>query len=1051
MKVQKPQSKINFPELEKTVLNFWKENQVFQKSIEQRQDAEPWSFYDGPPFATGLPHYGHLLAGMIKDVIPRFWAMKGKKIERRFGWDCHGLPVEFEVEKQLGLKGRQDIVEHGVAEFNETCRSIVLRYTQEWRETVERMGRWIDFDNDYKTMDPEFMESVWAVFKQLWEKGLIYEDKKVLPYSTPIASPLSNFEANLNYQDVQDPSVYVKFKLKDQDNSFFLVWTTTPWTLPANLAIAVNPDMDYVKVKVESEQWYIHADLFESVVKKKAGQKDAQIVETLKGKDLLGLKYEQLIPGFEDLSNEQSFTVYPADYVTADSGTGLVHIAPAFGEEDFAVGKNHGLEVLDHLDNQGYFIADNNLAAGEYFKDANKTIIAQLKNKDQLLLQETIQHSYPFCYRSDTPLIYRAISTWFVNVTSIKDKLIANNQQVHWVPEHVKDGRFGKWLENVKDWAISRNRFWGNPIPVWVNEETGEKLCVGSIAELEQLTGKKVNDIHKHFIDDLEIVSPKTGDILKRVPHVLDCWFESGSMPYAQNHYPFEMSDEQLNKVFPADFIAEGLDQTRGWFYTLMVLSTALFDKPAYKNVVVNGIVLAEDGRKMSKRLKNYPEPSVVLDEIGADALRLYLMQSGAVAAEDMKFSKEGMQEVVRKVLLPVWNAYSFFATYAAVDEWDPETDFSQNFEHELDQWILLKLKNMQHEINNNLSEFKLQGVMPAIHTFLDCLNNWYIRRSRRRFWKSENDGDKQQAFSCLYTVLVELSKCLAPSAPFFSDYLYQNLSLGHALAAKISVHLEDFSDALELTEEERTIERKIDLTRELSALGRELREKLKIKVRQPLATLYIGFLNESDASLIEDMLDTIKEELNVKNIQFETFSNMVSKAIKPNFKKVGKALGAKMKAFAQACKNLSTEQIETIAAGEALEIDGELYPNEYFVLELAQESHFKHECSVADQFVIAFDENLSEDLIQEGQARELINRVQNFRKESGLNVEDRINLAVHAEDEKVVHAFSTYIKKIEQETLSNLQLKKEGIEQLSYHTQENIDDVVVHIGLEKS
>ncbi|MCB0309439.1 MAG: isoleucine--tRNA ligase, partial [Bdellovibrionales bacterium] len=644
MKFQKPLKQIDFPKMEEEVLKVWKIDRIFERSVSEKSANDQWSFYDGPPFATGLPHHGHLLAGTIKDVIPRFWTMRGKQVSRRFGWDCHGLPVEFEIEKELNLKGRQDILNYGVGRFNDACRGIVLRYANEWRDTVERMGRWIDFDHDYKTMDPAFMESVWFIFKSLWDKGLIYEDKKVLPYSTPVASPLSNFEANLNYQNIQDPSIYIKFKVKNRDNTFLLVWTTTPWTLPANLGIAANPKFTYLEIRAkETGDIFILEEKLAGKIFKNLEKSDGhKILKRYEGRLLQGLHYEQLIPAFLGQLPKNVHQVFLADYVTDDAGTGLVHLAPAFGEDDYRIGKEHELPPLDHLDEQGHFTGDAAIALGYYFKDADKEIIAYLKSKGLLFRHETLQHSYPFCYRSDTPLIYRAISTWFVDVSKIKEKLIQNNQTINWVPRHLKDGRFGKWLEGARDWAISRNRFWGNPIPIWRDEESGESLCVGSIEELEKLTGKKIEDLHKQYLDPLTIVSPKTGKTLKRVPHVLDCWFESGSMPYAQQHYPFSINDEAFLKIFPADFIAEGLDQTRGWFYTLLVISTALGKGAPFKNVVVNGIVLAEDGRKMSKRHKNYPEPREVLDEFGADTLRIYLLQSGAVHGEDLRFSKEG-------------------------------------------------------------------------------------------------------------------------------------------------------------------------------------------------------------------------------------------------------------------------------------------------------------------------------------------------------------------------------------------------------------------------
>lgn len=1044
MKISKPASQISFVSMEEKVLQKWKDEGVFARSVNEKEEDQTWSFYDGPPFATGLPHHGHLLAGTIKDVVPRYWAMRGKKISRRFGWDCHGLPVEFETEKRLDLKGRKDILEFGVDKFNEECRSIVLRYTAEWRSTVERMGRWIDFDNDYKTMDITFMESVWAVFKKLWDQGLVYEDKKVLPYSTRITTPLSNFEANLNYQDVQDPAVTVKLVLEEDATTSLLIWTTTPWTLPANHAAAVNAEFEYAKVQVEgeNEKFIVVANRIKDLF----GKKKVTTLETFKGKDLVGKKYKQMVPTFEGKMTGEMLTVYGADYVTDDSGTGIVHLAP-YGEEDFEVFKRVGIDPYEHVDAEGFFTDECSIAVGQYFKDADKTIIAYLKEKGLLFKHETIQHSYPFCYRSDTPLIYKPVSTWFVNVTKIKDDLIANNQKTHWVPEHLRDGRFGNWLENARDWAISRNRFWGNPIPIWRNEETGETLCVGSKEELEKLSGQKVQDLHKHFVDDITITSPTTGDTLTRIPEILDCWFESGSMPYAQNHYPFSITDEQFDKIFPAEFIAEGLDQTRGWFYTLMVLSTALGKGPAFKNVVVNGIVLAQDGRKMSKRLKNYPDPVDVLSEFGADTLRIYLLQSGAVRGEDLRFSEEGLKEMTRKVLLPFYNAYSFFATYAAVDGWDPESDYTDSREHELDQWIEIKLKRLMQEIQNEMEQYHLSKVIPPLLRFIDDLTNWYIRRSRRRFWKSENDAAKNQAYSTLFHVLTQFSKLAAPFIPFISEHIYQSLKLGSDLTDKDSVHLDEYPLAQKVSEKELELEHAMDTIRDAVGLGRELREKLKIKNRQPLSEMFVGVVHAKEQTALEQMKQIVKEELNVHQVSFLPSDEIAKWNIKPNFKVVGKKLGPRMKEFQQEVGKLSSVQIETILNGKSVELLGDTFEAQDFLVELATLDSFAHPCHSAGSLVIGLDDKITEDLKQEGLSRELINRVQRFRKDCDLEVENRIDLFIQAET-SLQDAFSKHKDLIESETLSTISF---GQPQDSMKTlSESLEGESLTIGIQK-
>lgn len=1043
MKFGKPDPKINFPAMEERTLAFWDQNKIFEKSVDEKDESNRWAFYDGPPFATGLPHYGHLLAGTIKDVVPRYYAMNGKKIVRRFGWDCHGLPIEFEVEKKLDLKGRKDIINFGIGKFNEECRSIVLRYTSEWEATVKRMGRWIDFKNDYKTMDLEFMESVWNVFKQLWDKGLMYEDKKVLPYSTRVTTPLSNFEANLNYQDVQDPAVTVKLKLKDDPTISILVWTTTPWTLPSNLAAAVHPDFIYAKVKPEgsNESFIVLEKRIKDIFKKQK----VTVEKTMTGTELAGTRYEQMIPTFKGKITPAMHQVYTANYVTDESGTGIVHLAP-YGEEDFAVFKRVGIEPLEHLDEEGVVNSESPQFEGLYFKDADKKIIQYLKDQHLLFAHDTIMHSYPFCYRTDTPLIYRPISTWFVSVEKIKEQLLANNAQTHWVPEHLKDGRFGKWLEGARDWAISRNRFWGNPIPVWRNKDTGEMICIGSKEELEKLSGKKITDLHKHFIDDIEIKSPKTGDTLKRVPEILDCWFESGSMPYAQVHYPFSVNDKEFDRMFPAEFIAEGLDQTRGWFYTLSVLSAALGKGPAFKNVVVNGIVLAEDGRKMSKRLQNYPDPNDVLNQYGADTLRIYLLQSGAVAGESLKFSEEAMKEMTRKVLLPLWNAYSFLATYASVDGWDPSTQFETNRTNELDQWILIKLDVLKSNVHKEMGLFHLSKVVPPILDFIDDLTNWYIRRSRRRFWKSENDQDKNQAYSTLYEVLVEFCKIAAPFIPMITEEMYQKLKLGSKHAEKLSVHLDTFPAAKKHTDAEIQKMEAMDQVRKVVALGRELREKLKIKTRQPLATLYVGVVHDKQKAALTAMIPVMKEELNVRAIEFLPSAQMATWVVKPNFKLLGKSLGPKMKEFQGAIAKFSESEVTKILSGETMNIMGDNYGHESFLIELQANQAFHHSCHSAGSLVIAFDEKLTDDLKHEGMTREFINRVQQFRKDCELNVDDRITLAIDTDS-----TFAEVLKKFESmisyETLSQVQFGKPSASMKT--TSDEIDGHKVTFGIQ--
>jgi isoleucyl-tRNA synthetase len=652
MQAVKPQ--VSFPELEHQTIKIWDTQDTFKRSISERAGCPRYMFYDGPPFATGTPHYGHLLAGTIKDIVPRYWTMKGYYIDRRFGWDTHGLPIEMLTEKDLNLSGRKQILEYGVDKFNEACRSGVLRYVNEWEKTTKRLGRWIDFKNDYKTMDLKFMDSVWWVFKQLWDSGRVYEGVRVVPYSWRLSTPLSNFEAGNNYKDVQDPAVTIRFKLVDDSNLSILAWTTTPWTLPSNLALCVGPDIDYVEVKTADGERVLLAKSRLSTYFPKS--ENIEILRTVKGLDLVGLKYQPLFDFFTGQETEKCFTVLSDEYVTTEDGTGVVHQAPANGEDDYRIGSANGIPIFNPVDDDGNFYGLDAEFNGMNVKEADKVIIKILKEKGLLFKQETIQHSYPFCERSNTPLIYRAISAWYVRVEDLTEQMVENNSTIHWVPEHIKEGRFGKWLAAARDWNISRNRFWGNPLPIWRCDQCGELECLGSASELQEKSGQKVTDLHKHHVDPLTWACGKCnnsqGGIMRRVPEVLDCWFESGSMPYAQLHYPFE-NKEAFESSFPADFIAEGLDQTRGWFYTLMVLSTAIFKKAPFKNVIVNGMILAEDGKKMSKSLKNYPDPQEVMEEFGADALRLYMISSAVVRGESLKFSGAGVKEIVRSVMLP--------------------------------------------------------------------------------------------------------------------------------------------------------------------------------------------------------------------------------------------------------------------------------------------------------------------------------------------------------------------------------------------------------------
>jgi isoleucyl-tRNA synthetase len=1006
---------VSFPELEKDTLNFWRDRDIFRESLRQRQGAEAYVFYDGPPFATGLPHYGHLLAGTIKDVIPRYQTMTGKYVDRTFGWDCHGLPVENEMEKELGINSKHEIEEYGVDKFNEACRSIVLRYTEEWEHIVERTGRWVDFEKGYRTMDRDYMESIWWVFKQLWDKGLVYEGHKIMWYCPRCATPLSNFEVNQGYEEVEDPAITVRFKVFGDDNRYFLAWTTTPWTLPANLALTVGPEIDYVEVADGDARYILGADLVPVYWKDQA----PEIIARFKGADLIGLEYEPIFPYFCELRNSGAFRVIGAEFVSTDEGTGIVHTAPGFGEDDAAAAKANDVPAVCPIDDEGCYTAEVPDYHSRFVKDCDKDIIRRLKDEKNLVHRGVHKHNYPHCWRCDSPLLNKAIATWFVRVEKLKDRLLSANAQIRWVPEHLKEGRFGKWLENARDWAISRNRYWGCPLPIWRNADTGEIVCVGSVAELEELCGEKVDDIHKHFVDEITLPG-QDGTRLTRVPEVLDCWFESGSMPYAQNHYPFENKD-WLEQHFPADFIAEGLDQTRGWFYTLVVLGTALFDKPAFKNVVVNGLVLAEDGRKMSKRLKNYPDPNYIMDTYGADAMRLCLLSSPVVRGEDLRFSESAVKDVMRSVILPLWNAYSFLVTYARVDEWTPSGDVAappKNPENELDRWILARLQSTVADVREGMDNYELQRAAVRFTGFIEDLTNWYIRRSRRRFWKSTNDTDKNQAYATLHFVLTTFCKIAAPFIPFVTDEIWQNLRTPQMPE---SVHLCDFPEPLQAYMDE-ALERRMGHAMTAVSLGRHLRTQTTLKVRQPLAEAVLVSADPVVREDLQAMAGTIAEELNVKSVDVRQDEEaLVHIGAKPNFRSLGPKLGHNMKSANQQIGALTAETIRALRDGDTITLEfddggsAEIAFDDILVQREEREG-----MTVANEgaVTVALDTRLTDDLILEGWARELVSRIQNIRKEIGLEVSDRIVIR-HDLPEKAAQAIEQFADYIGNETLA--------------------------------
>ncbi|MGZ3669284.1 MAG: isoleucine--tRNA ligase [Bdellovibrionota bacterium] len=1006
-----------FPAMESSVLRYWQDQKIFDRLLSTKAQRKWFGFYDGPPFATGRPHYGHLLAGTIKDMVPRYWTMRGYHVERRFGWDCHGLPIEFEMEKRHNLSGSLAIRAFGVDKFNEACRGIVMEFAGEWRDTVERMGRWVDLDNDYKTMNPEFMESVWWVFAELWKKKLIYQGKKVVPYSWRLTAPLSNFEASQNYKSVQDPAITVLFPFTDHPEEALLAWTTTPWTLPANLALAVHKDYTYVKYPLL--QPLASGVKFAWVLRERAPAYAKELdlsreEDEKRGQEIAGRTYKPLFSYFENRKSAGAFRVILGDFVSREDGTGVVHMAPAFGEDDFYACQKEKIELVDPTDLEGNYTSEVsggplNLT-GKHVKDpeTDKLIVKFLKDAGRVLKQETIQHNYPFCERSDTPLIYKAISSWFVAVEQFNDRMQKHNQSVHWVPGHIRDGRFGKWLENARDWCISRNRFWGTPIPVWICGHCQHMQVVGSRAELDALAGRHVEDLHSHFVDKIEADCPacKTKNSLRRTPEVLDCWFESGSMPYAQVHYPFE-NKAAFQQQFPADFIAEGLDQTRGWFYTLTALSTALFDKPAFKNVVVNGMVLAEDGKKMSKRLKNYPDPTVILEKYGADALRLYMMKSPAVYGEELRFTERFLVEDMRAVLLPLWNSYQFFASYANIDAFHPslwKTAPPLDQRPRIDQWILALLKDTELSIHKEMEAYELANVFPQLARFLENLTNWYIRLNRARFWEAkgaEFTADKLSAYATLFEVLDRFGLLLAPYLPYFAEYL--NAALHHGLRPDElskhgvqSVHERLYSLPGALNASERTLIEEMKVTTKAINLGRSLRAEVKIGIRQPLASITFAGLSAEEKRLVTAQSGLIEQELNVKSLLFrENASELIDVFVKPELRALGKKLGAKLAPVKAELSKLDAAKIRELETSGSLIIAGETILKSEVLIEKKAKPGLN--AGDLDGIVAALDTKLTPELRREGLLRELVNRVQQRRKEMKLNLTDRIRVTYAA------------------------------------------------------
>ena len=975
-------SKPNFSEIENEIINFWDKDETFNKTLNKGQSSE-FVFYDGPPFANGLPHYGHLLTGFVKDIIPRFQTMLGNKVDRRFGWDCHGLPAEMESEKELGVSGRAEIIKFGVENFNEHCQKSVMKYTQEWEKSVNRQARWVDFKNDYKTMDISYMESVIWAFKELWKKGLIYEKDRVMPYSWKAETPISNFETRLDnsYREREDPAVTVKFRLDEETkftNTSILIWTTTPWTLPSNLAVAVNSELDYVLISNESEKLIIGEFALSKYDNELSGYR---VEKKFKGADLVGLKYCPVFNYFVKQPN--AFKVLSAEFVNTEEGTGIVHMAPGFGEDDQSICEDNDIKTVCPVDSRGQFTSEISDYSGQLVFDANPEIIKKLKLDGNLLKRENYKHNYPHSWRTDEPLIYKTLNSWYVEVSKFRDSMVSNNQKINWIPDHIKDGAFGNWLAGARDWSISRNRFWGTPIPVWKSDDPNyPRIDVyGSLDEIEADFGVRPDNLHRPYIDELTRPNPDdpTGkSTMRRVEEVFDCWFESGSMPFAQVHYPFE-NKEWFESHFPADFIVEYIAQTRGWFYTLMVLSTALFDKPPFLNAIGHGVVVDEKGLKLSKRLNNYPEPEEVWKNFGADALRWFLVSSPILRGQNLMMDStgSGIDSSLRQVLVPLWNSVYFFNLYCNLEKYKPKLINKANLP--IDKYILSKSKKASLDVKEFLNNYDITGACTAVSEFIDTLNNWYIRRSRNRFWAKADTSSATDAYDTLYTVLNILLKIIAPLSPLISEKLFMNLNGGK------SVHLENWPDVHEIESEDKLI-KEMDIIRKVVSTSLSIRKINKIRVRQPLNLLTI---QSNNGNWVEEYFELIKEEVNVKNINIEevkNHENLVQLKINPRL--LGPRIGKKV----QECIQLAKEGKWKEKNGIVVIGDFELNEGEYEIETVINDDPSIQSIEGTD-FIVEMDLSVDEKLKREGVARDLVRAVQTTRREKQFDVSDFIKI----------------------------------------------------------
>jgi isoleucyl-tRNA synthetase len=1041
-------SRLNINLLEEEILRFWQKNDIFHQSMTSREGGQEYVFFEGPPTANGRPGVHHVLARVFKDMFPRYKSMNGYHVSRRGGWDTHGLPVEIEVEKKLGFTNKQQIEDYGIAKFNDLCRESVFTYIQEWEKLTDRIGYWVDLENAYVTYKNSYIESVWWLLKSIWDKGLLYQGFKVVPYCPRCGTPLSDHEVALGYNQATDPSLFVRMPLVDEENTSLLVWTTTPWTLPGNVAVAAHPDIEYVKVKIGKDENEEYLILAQPLLEKVLGDQEYEIVKTYKGKQLRGKKYHPLFT-FLPVEKDAHYIVL-ADFVTTEDGTGLVHIAPAFGADDMQMAVDNDLPILMTVNDEGHFINEIGSWAGMWVKDADPLIVKELDHRGLMFRVGTLEHTYPFCWRCDTPLLYYARPTWYIRTSEKKDRLVALNEKINWYPDYIKHGRFGNWLENNIDWALGRERYWGTPLPVWECESCHHQICIGSVEELSKHAGRDLSDLdlHRPHVDRVHLDCPECHGRMSRVVELIDVWFDSGSMPVAQWHYPFENQDI-FKEQFPGDFICEAVDQTRGWFYTLHAISTLVFDSNSFKNVICLGLILDKDGQKMSKTRGNVVQPWDVIKQHGADALRWYLY-TASPPGQERRFSEDLVGEVVRNFTLTLWNIYSFFVTYANLDHWTPDANIKPEYS-DLDKWLLSSLHALTRDVTEAFEHYDVLGATRPIEKFVDQLSNWYLRRSRRRFWKTESDLDKAAAYATLYEALRTLSFLLAPTMPFMADHMYQNLVRKVEPDAPASVHLADWPTFnADLIDEK--LNREMNTVMKLASLGHAARNSQNLKVRQPLAEAAFVVGNADEQNVPLDYADLLMDELNVKKISLlGSASEAVSFSLNPLPKQLGQRFKADFPKVRKALLDLPADQsARQLLDGENLLVfvDGETYEVTLDEVEVRAEHKEGYAVGSEGAYLAALVTELSPELVNEGLVREFVRRVQSLRKDADLDIADRIRLYYTASTRlmEAISAFEDYIK---EETLAKEMVPGVTPEGLPF-LQDEFDGEMVRVSVEK-